>query len=97
VEALFRTVSEMELFHFTVPKLLIRRRYYVLFLILVFIAQVTKLVQFTYNNTFSKIAPSASMHFAFRVRTAYTISAYSAFVRMCDIFHNSTPTKEKLV
>jgi hypothetical protein len=32
---------------FTVPKLLIRKRYYVLFLIPVFIVQVTKLVQFT--------------------------------------------------
>jgi hypothetical protein len=41
------TVSEMELFHCTVPELLIRKRYYVLFLIPVFIAQVTKLVQFT--------------------------------------------------
>jgi hypothetical protein len=40
-------VSEIELFHYTVPKLLIRKRYYVLFLILVFIVQVTKLVQFT--------------------------------------------------
>jgi hypothetical protein len=36
---LFRTVSEIELFHCTVPKLL--------FLISVFIFQVTKLVQFT--------------------------------------------------
>jgi hypothetical protein len=44
---LFRTVSEIELFHYTVPKLLIRKRYYVLFLIPVFIVQVTKLVQFT--------------------------------------------------
>jgi hypothetical protein len=44
---LFRTVSEIELFHCTVPNLLIRKRYYVLFLILVFIVHVTKLVQFT--------------------------------------------------
>jgi hypothetical protein len=44
---LFRTASEIELFHCTVPKLLIRKRYYVLFLIPVFIVQVTKLVQFT--------------------------------------------------
>jgi hypothetical protein len=42
----FRTVSEIELFHCTVPKLLIRKRYYILFLIPVFIVQVTKLVQF---------------------------------------------------
>jgi hypothetical protein len=42
---LFRTVSD--LFHRTVPKLLIRKRYYTLFLIPVFIVQVTKLVQFT--------------------------------------------------
>jgi hypothetical protein len=41
---LFRTVSEIELFHWTLPKLLKRKRYYVLFLIPVFIAQVTKLV-----------------------------------------------------
>jgi hypothetical protein len=32
---------------YTVPKLLITKRYYLLFLILVFIVQVTKLVQFT--------------------------------------------------
>jgi hypothetical protein len=43
---LFRKVSEVELFHCTVPKLLIRKRYYVLFLLPVFIVQVTKLVQF---------------------------------------------------
>jgi hypothetical protein len=47
VSVLFRTVSEIQLFHCTVPKLLIRKRYYVLFLISVFIVQVTKLVQFT--------------------------------------------------
>jgi hypothetical protein len=34
---LFRTVSEIELFHCIVPKLLIRKRYYVVFLISVFI------------------------------------------------------------
>jgi hypothetical protein len=44
---LFRTVSEIETFHCTVTKLLIRKRYNVLFRILVFIVQVTKLVQFT--------------------------------------------------
>jgi hypothetical protein len=33
---LFRTVSEIELFHCTVPKLLIRNRYHVLFLLQVF-------------------------------------------------------------
>jgi hypothetical protein len=46
VRVLFRTVSEIELFHCTLPKLLITKRYYVLFLITVFIVQVTKLVQF---------------------------------------------------
>jgi hypothetical protein len=34
---LFRTVSEIEKSHYTVPKLSIRKRYYVLFLIPVFI------------------------------------------------------------
>jgi hypothetical protein len=34
--------SEMELFHCTIPKLLIRNRYYVPFPIPVFIVQVTK-------------------------------------------------------
>jgi hypothetical protein len=53
-----------------VPKLLIRKRYYV-FLIPVFIVQVTQLVQFTLYNTFSKIPRSTRMHFATRVRTAY--------------------------
>jgi hypothetical protein len=47
---LFRTASEIELFHCTVPILLIRKRYYVLFPIPVFIVQVTKLVQFTTVN-----------------------------------------------
>jgi hypothetical protein len=41
---LFITVSETELFHCTVSKLLMRKRYYILFLILVFIVQVTKFV-----------------------------------------------------
>jgi hypothetical protein len=41
---LFRTASETELFYSTVPELLIRKRYYVLFLIPVFIVQVTELV-----------------------------------------------------
>jgi hypothetical protein len=44
---LFRTVSEIMLFHYTVPKFLIKERYYVLFLLPVFIVQVTKLAQFT--------------------------------------------------
>jgi hypothetical protein len=44
---LFRTVSEIELFHCTVPKLLIRKIYYVLLIIPVFIVQVILLVQFT--------------------------------------------------
>jgi hypothetical protein len=60
-------VSEIELY--TLPKLLIRKRYYVLFLIPAFIVQVTKLVQFTQYTTFSKIPPSTSMHFATCVRT----------------------------
>jgi hypothetical protein len=45
---LFRMVSEIELVHCRVPKLLIRKRYYVLFLIPIFTVQVIKLVQFTY-------------------------------------------------
>jgi hypothetical protein len=43
---LFRMASAIKLFHCTVPKLMIRKRYYVLFLIPVFTVQVTKLVQF---------------------------------------------------
>jgi hypothetical protein len=54
-----------------------------------FIVQVTKLVQFTQYNTFSKIPPSTSVHFATCVRTVCSISAYSAFVKMCGIFHNT--------
>jgi hypothetical protein len=41
---LYRTVSEIQLFHCTVPKLLKRKTYYALFLIPIFIVQVTKLV-----------------------------------------------------
>jgi hypothetical protein len=66
---LFRTVSEMDLLHCTVTKLLITNIYYVLFLIPVSIVQETTLVQFAQYNTFSKIPPSTSMHFASRVRT----------------------------
>jgi hypothetical protein len=39
---LFRTVFEIDLFHCTVPKLLIRKICYILFLIPVFIIQVKK-------------------------------------------------------
>jgi hypothetical protein len=53
---LFRTVSEIQLFLCTVPKLLIIEKYYVLFLIPVFIVQMANLVQFAYYNTFSKIS-----------------------------------------
>jgi uncharacterized integral membrane protein len=62
-------VSEIELFHCTVPILLIRMRYYILFLIPVFIVQVTKSVQFTKYNTFSKMPLSLSLHFATHVKT----------------------------
>jgi hypothetical protein len=67
---LFRTVSEMELFHCTVPKLMIRKRYYVLFLIPIFTAPVTKfgivyLVQYIFENSTVNI----NAHFATRVRT----------------------------
>jgi hypothetical protein len=65
------------LMHCTVPKLLIRKRYYLLFLIPVFIVQVTKLVQFTLYNTFFKIPPSTSMHFAIRVRAWRVARLYS--------------------
>jgi hypothetical protein len=67
-------------FRCTVPKLLIRKRYYVLFLIPVFIVQVTKLVQFSQYNTFSKIPPSTLMHFATRVRTWRVARLYSEIV-----------------
>jgi hypothetical protein len=40
---LFHTVSVTEQFHCTTPKLLIRQRYHILFLILVFTVQVTEL------------------------------------------------------
>jgi hypothetical protein len=44
---LIQTVSEIEIFHCRVPKLLIRKRYYILFLMPVFDVQVVKLAQFT--------------------------------------------------
>jgi hypothetical protein len=50
-------------------KLLIRKIYYVLFLILVFIVQVTKLVHFTWYSIFSKIPLPTLMYFATRERT----------------------------
>jgi uncharacterized integral membrane protein len=60
---------EIELFYSTVAKWLMRKIYYALFLISVFIVQVTKLVQFIYYNTFSKIPLSTSLLIATRVRT----------------------------
>jgi len=61
-------VSEVKLFECTTAKLLIRKRYYVyvLFLIPVFIVQVT--VGTVYNEC-SKIPLSASMYFVTRVKT----------------------------
>jgi hypothetical protein len=57
--------------------LLIRKRYYMLFLILVFIVQLTKLVQFTKHNTFFKIPSSTSMHFATRLMMRRVAGLYS--------------------
>jgi hypothetical protein len=68
---LFRTVFEIELLHRTDPKLLIRKRYYVLFLIPIFIVQVTKV------GTVYLIPPSTSMHFATHVRTNRDARLYS--------------------
>jgi hypothetical protein len=74
-------------FHCTVPKLFIRERYYALFLIPVLIIQVTKLVQFTKCNTFSKIPPLTSMHFATRVRAWRVAPLCSA---KCTVQWNSS-------
>jgi hypothetical protein len=71
----------LELFNCTFAELLIKR-YYVLFLISVFIFQVTNLAHFTYYNMFSKISPSASIHFATRVRTV-RVARLSASGRSC--------------
>jgi hypothetical protein len=71
---LFQKVSEIELFHCTVPKFLIRKLYYVLFLIPVFIDQVTKFVAYSLP---SKIPPSTSMHFETLVRIWRVAHLYS--------------------
>jgi hypothetical protein len=73
---LFRTVSEIEIFHCTVSKLLIRKILRMVSNTGVY-CQVTKLVQFTWYNTFSKIPPSTSMHFVARVRTWRVARLYS--------------------
>jgi hypothetical protein len=71
-----------KLFHSTVAKLSIRKRYYwELCLIPVFIVQVTKMVQFTQCNTFSKIPPSTSMHFATCVRATYSVFGICGDIR----------------
>jgi hypothetical protein len=75
---LFRTVSEIELFECTVTKLLIRKKYDVLFLI--FIVQVTNLLVY---NTFSKISPSTSIHFATRARTWRVARLSSSWFSLC--------------
>jgi hypothetical protein len=46
---------------YSAKKLLIRKRYYILFLIPVFTVQVAKLVQFTLCNIVSKISPTISL------------------------------------
>jgi hypothetical protein len=65
-------------------KLLIRKRYYVLFLI--FIVQVTNLLV---CNKFLKIPPSTSLRFAARVRTwrvARLSSSWRSFIRAIEQF-----------
>jgi hypothetical protein len=79
-------VSEIHLFHCRVPKLLIKKRYYLLFLMLVFIVQVTKLVPFTQYNTFSKIPPSTPMHFETPVRTWHVAHLYSKIALSWKLF-----------
>jgi hypothetical protein len=74
---IFRTVSGLVVFDCSVTELLLIKRYYILFLIPIFIVQVIKLVQFTYYNTFSKVPPLTSMHFATRVRTWRVARLYS--------------------
>jgi hypothetical protein len=76
----------------TFPKSFIRKRYYILFLIPVFIAQVTKLVQFTWYNTFSKIPPSTSVHFAIRVKTWRVTRLYSV---QCSVLYSETALSRK--
>jgi hypothetical protein len=68
-------MSFSELMYCTVPKL-ISKRYNAMLLILVFIVQVTKLVQFAWYDTVLKIPPT-SMHFVIRVRTWRVAGLYS--------------------
>jgi hypothetical protein len=81
-----------KVFRYTVPKLLITKIYYVLFLIPVFIVQVTKLVQFTYIIHFRKFhrQHQCTLQLVWAQHTAYW-----AFVKMCGIFYN-TPTMSLL-
>jgi hypothetical protein len=65
------------LFHCTDPKLFIRKRYYVLFLIPVFIVQVQSWYSLPSIILFSKIPPSASMNFVTRERTWRVARPYS--------------------
>jgi hypothetical protein len=62
------TVSEIELFYCTFPKLLTRKRCYSLLLIPAFILQIQNLVQFTQHNIVYKISQSTSVHFAAHVK-----------------------------
>jgi hypothetical protein len=54
------TVFVIELFHSTVRKFLIGKIYYVLFLMPVFVVQLSRLVQLTCSNTFPKISSRAA-------------------------------------
>jgi hypothetical protein len=42
----FQTVSEIELFHWTFPELLIKMKYCILFIVLVFIVQMGRFIDF---------------------------------------------------
>jgi hypothetical protein len=67
-----------------------KKRYYVLFLLPVFIVQVTKLVPFTKYNTFSNIPQRTSVHFATCGRTWRVDRLYSEIALISETVRNRT-------
>jgi hypothetical protein len=72
------------------------KRYYLQFLIPVFITQVKKVVQFTQYNTFSKILPSTSMHFGTPVRTRSVARLCSETIPNNPIILPDTETSQNI-
>jgi hypothetical protein len=85
VRVLFRTVSEIEIFHSTIPKLFIKKRYCVLFLIK--LNSVVLVRKRTIPTERPQLVGEVSANFASRVRTGRVARLYSVH---CTVQWNSS-------